>query len=501
MSKNYTVTLNGQPHLLAAEQPLSTLFSMEKPCGGHGKCGKCKILARGNLSPLSEAERRLLTEEERSRGVRLACLTYATGDCEAQLLPKVKNEHVVTDGHLPPFEFDPTFADFGVSMDIGTTTLAAKLFDSRGRLLATDSRTNPQQEWGADVVSRVEAALGGKAENLAVSIRSAINESLLHLCETAEINPQKIDRVVITGNSVMLSLLVGESVKPFSRVPFAVKRWFGETLCARELSLSALAPDTAVYLPPLISAFVGADITCALLSSRLCQHETALLLDIGTNGEIALWHQGELTVCSTAAGPAFEGVGISMGMRCADGAIDKVEAVGAKLFPHVISNGPPVGICGSGLVDAAAVLLQIGILDESGCLEDDPVVLLPPVSVNGQDIRQLQLAKGAVCAGVQTLLESRNLSPEAVKNVFIAGGFGHYLNKRNAAAIGLLPKALAQNATAVGNAALSGASLLLLDKTAQKEAEALAQKGQVLELAANRIFSERFMDAMSFETF
>ena len=500
MSEKHTVFVNGNEFLLPENTPLSTVLSIEKPCGGHGKCGKCKVIARGNLSAPSAEEKALLSAEELAAGVRLACSTYALGDCEVEL-PDERHERIVTDGQLPPFSLDPTFERYGVAVDLGTTTLAAKLYDRAGHFLATDSRLNPQQEWGADVVSRIESALGGNGEPLTRAVRNALCSCFSALCETARVNPAEIDRVVLTGNTVMLSLLTGENVEPFSHLPFAVKRLFGETLSASNLGFSNLAPDTAVYLPPCISAFVGADITCALLSTHLCQKDTALLLDIGTNGEIALWHQGELTVCSTAAGPAFEGVGITMGMRSAEGAIDKVESVGAKLFPHVIGGKTPVGICGSGLVDAAAALLQTGVLDESGCLEDETVVLEPPVFINQQDIRMLQPAKSAICAGLLTLLEHYKLDAAAVNAVFIAGGFGSYLNKNNAAAIGLLPKALANRAETVGNAALSGACLLLLDQSATSQIQNLARKGQTLELAGNPVFSDWFMDAMSFETF
>lgn len=175
--------------------------------------------------------------------------------------------------------------------------------------------------------------------------------------------------------------------------------------------LTCLHPATPVYLPPCISAFVGADITCAILATQLCEGNTALLAGIGTNGEMALWHDGKLTVCSTAAGPAFDGVGISMGMRGADGAIDKVTLSEGALQAHILGNGPPVGICGSGLVDAVACLLENGILDESGCLEDDSVVIADPVALIPKDIRMLQLAKSAICAGLVTLIDDAKISP------------------------------------------------------------------------------------------
>ena len=336
---NITVTVNGTRKTAPAGSLLSDILHGEKPCGGHGKCGKCRVIARGQLSPLTDAERRILSVDEIDSGVRFACLTYATGDCEIESCSQAASARIVTEGALPIVSLDPLFSRYGVAIDIGTTTLAARLYDTQGTLLSEASDLNPQAKWGADVVSRIEAALDGKDEALARSIRKALTDTLSVLAHKANIRAEEIDGVVITGNTVMLSLLTEDSVEPFSHAPFAVSRFFGETITADDLTLTCLAPATPVYLPPCISAFVGADITCAMLATQLCEGNTALLADIGTNGEMALWHDGKLTVCSTAAGPAFEGVGISMGMRGADGAIDKVTLSEGTLQAHILGNG------------------------------------------------------------------------------------------------------------------------------------------------------------------
>ena len=437
-----TVTVNGIPKTAPAGSLLSDILHGERPCGGHGTCGKCRVIAHGQLSPLTDAEQNILSADEIARGVRLACLTYAIGDCEIESCSQAASARIVTEGALPIVSLDPLFSRYGVAIDIGTTTLAARLYDTQGTLLSEASDLNPQAKWGADVVSRIEAALDEKkARALAQSIRKALIDLLSVLAQKANLHTDEIDGVVITGNTVMFSLLTEESMKPFSHAPFAVSRFFGEIVTANDLTLTCLAPATPVYLPPCISAFVGADITCAILATQLCEGNTALLADIGTNGEMALWHDGKLTVCSTAAGPAFEGVGISMGMRGADGAIDKVTLSEGTLQAHILGNGTPVGICGSGLVDAVACLLENGILDESGCLEDDSVLIADPVALIPKDIRMLQLAKSAICAGLLTLIDSAGLSPEMIQEVSIAGGFGYYLNTQNAAKSGLLPVA------------------------------------------------------------
>lgn len=499
MSKTITVTVDGKAIPAVTGQTLSEITKGERPCGGYGKCGKCKVIARGELSEPTDAERKHLSAEELERGVRLACLTRAEGDCSVCSLRENEKSQIVTDGELPAFTLQPTFAHYGVAIDIGTTTLAARLYDVNGTVLAETSGLNPQSEWGADVISRIEASLAGKGDLLAASICGALDRMLRELAERAHVDPSEIDGVCVTGNTVMLSLLAGESVEPFSHAPFSVERLFGETLTASELSLSALAPDTAVYLPACISAFVGADTTCAILATELTAGDTAMLADIGTNGEMALWHDGRLTVCSTAAGPAFEGVGISMGMRGAVGAIDKVSVRDGVLHAHVIGDGAPVGICGSGLVDATSCMLELEIVDETGFLEDDPFVVKAPVTLTQKDIRMLQLAKSAICAGLLTLLDSEKLKSSEIPRFYVAGGFGNYLNRESAAKIGLLPTSLAKNLTAVGNAALAGASMLLLSAGLKEKTERLSKAATVLDLSTSPVFSDGFMSGMMFE--
>ena len=305
MKNEIKVTFDGRQISATPGMTLSQIISGERPCGGHGKCGKCRVKVWGEVSEPTLAERSLLSEKELAGGVRLACLTRAVGDCQVERIAVVKASQIVTQGVSTKFTLNPTFSRYAVAMDIGTTTLAAQLFDPAGNLLAKASCPNPQARWGADVISRIEAALKGDAEQLTSAIRSALNEMLLEF--SGVIDPKEADAAVITGNTVMLSLLTGQSLQPFSRAPFRPENLFGQTLPAKALSLSALAPETPVYLPPCISAFVGGDITCAILATGLRDGKTAMLADIGTNGEMALWHEGRLTVTSTAAGPAFEG--------------------------------------------------------------------------------------------------------------------------------------------------------------------------------------------------
>ena len=496
MEKTIKVRVDGSEIYTPPGLTLSEIISGERPCGGGGRCGKCKVIAKGDLSLLTDAERKLLSPREIASGVRLACLTVANGECDIFTTAPLGGEQILTESGMPQIPLAPTFSNFGVAVDIGTTTIAARLYDTCGNILSTVTAINPELQWGADVVSRIEAALAGKAEEISRSVRGVISKMIEDLASVASVNAQLIERAVITGNTVMLSLLVGESVEPFSHAPFAAKRLFGERITAGELGIYTMDPGAVIYLPPAISAFVGADTVCAILATELLSGDTAMLADVGTNGEMALWHGDSLFVASTAAGPAFEGVGISMGMRGSYGAIDKVTPYLGGAAVHVIGDTEPRGICGSGLVDAAAYLLESGELDESGYLEDSPVMIKSPVSVTQKDIRMLQLAKSAICAGLMTLLERAGISKDRSSVLYVAGGFGTYLNKNNAARIGLLPRALAQRAKAVGNAALAGASMLLLSGDLAASADMIAQKAEVVDLATSPIFSEHYMSGM-----
>ena len=492
------VFLDGKATRVKTGTLISDITGWHKPCGGHGRCGKCKVIAKGEITEVTEAERVHLTEEELALGVRLSCFCRVLGDCEVRSLNSEGKARILTDGDLPEFEFNPIFSQYGVAIDIGTTTLAARLYDAKGVLLAEASRLNPQSAWGADVISRVEAALGGKDKQLAFSARRAIDGMITELVRNAMIKAWQIDAAVITGNTVMLSILTHTSVVEFSHAPFEAKRLFGETLTAKELGLECLKCDTRVYIPPCIHAFVGADTTCALLSVGINKSDgTVMLADIGTNGEMAICNKGKLTVCSTAAGPAFEGVDISMGMRGAVGAIDKVFVSEGRLKAHTIGDVTPIGICGSGLIDAVACMLELDVLDASGYLEGESFNIVPTVYINQKDIRMLQLAKSAICAGLLSLIGRESISVDGVERLYVAGGFGTYLNKNSAAAIGLLPKALADVSLAVGNAALTGAAMLLLNGDFKELCHELSGKAEVLNLASDKSFSNYYISGMS----
>lgn len=490
-----TIWINDVPQSVTVGTRLSEVLSRAPhPCGGKGICGKCRIRATGALSPLTAEEERHLTAFELADDIRLSCCVTIMGDCRVTVSDD-SIMAVVTEGKTAPAAAAPTFAAYGAAVDIGTTTIAARLYDTAGHLLAQDGCANPQIAFGADVLSRVQTA--GEGSDLTAPLQSAVNTLLSALAQTAGISPAAIDSVVITGNTAMLCFVTATDPTPLAHAPFALPRAFDERRTAAQLGLTALTPNRPVYLPPCASAFIGADALCAALSCDMDDGRTALLMDMGTNGEMLLAHKGALYACSTAAGPAFEGVGISCGAPAIAGAIDEVLLVNGQMISHTIGGSKPVGICGSGLVDAAACLLAMEEMDESGYMAAD-AVLAEGVRLTQEDVRALQLAKSAVSAGLQTLLHHADLTADEVEAVYTAGGFGSRLNGRNAAAIGLLPRGLSTAIRPMGNAALDGAARLLLDASAREQVAALAEKIRVIELATDPYFTDLFIKNMSF---
>jgi len=486
MSMKVKLVSDGVEQILEAKQGelLPAVFhrhgvSLDMPCGGRGTCGSCSVSIDGEAC--------------------LACQTRVEQDMRIEQNCDAGMQILVADATLDVPPVDPMFAAYGVSVDIGTTTVCAALFDRAGQMDAFTQK-NPQVSFGGDVISRIEHALSGEGEALAGQIRGAIAMMIQELCAMWGIDSGLIDALVISGNTAMLYLLTGQDPKCLSRAPFLADRLFGAFVDATAFDLPVLS-DAQVYLPRCISAFVGADITCAVLASGMCVlGKTALLVDIGTNGEIALWHDGTLTCCSTAAGPALEGAGIAHGTYGVYGAIDHVWLEDGQVRCSTIGGGSAVGICGSGIVDAIAVMLELEIIDETGAFADDSdeFPLRDGVCMTGADVRKVQLAKGAIRAGIETLLETAGVKHAEVETLYIAGGFGSLMRLDSAAAIGLIPAEMVDRAEVIGNAAHTGASMLLRDKAMVDTAAHLAQETETLALDANPVFSNHYMEYMLF---
>ena len=475
------LAFEGQP--LVGDLLLAGGIAFARPCGGRGVCGKCRMPMRGSLSGKTLPE----SEEE----PRLACRTRLLGDAEVTLPDARAMAQIEMEGAGEPLASQRE-GRLGAAVDIGTTTLAVRLYDLRtGERLGEKGILNPQTAVAADVIGRIEAAMGGRLGLLRDQIRGAISSLLGELCAEAGVSPDTVDAMTVTGNTTMLYLYTGRDPTSLSHAPFEADCLFGSEL--RE-------NGCAVYLPPCMNAFVGADITCAAAVSGMCgKSEVSLLCDLGTNGEIALWKNGTLSVTSTAAGPAFEGAGISCGCGSVPGAIDRVSAVNGALEVHTIGDLPAVGVCGSGLIDSVAAFLDLEILDETGAVDDDSLPLSGGVALLPADIRAVQLAKAAIAAGILTLLEETHTAPDEIKTFYIAGGFGAHLNAESAVRIGLFPRVLAPRIRVLGNAALSGASACLLQPGFQAGCERIAAQSRHVSLGGNPRFNNNYMERMLLE--
>jgi uncharacterized 2Fe-2S/4Fe-4S cluster protein (DUF4445 family) len=437
---------------------------------------------------------------------------------------------VLTAGRLVDFEpGDTTDACYGVAFDVGTTTLVGSLVHlPTGKELAVAARMNPQVRYGDDVLSRIKYAgeTEGGNEQLRHAVLEALNEIIAELAEQAGMPNGRFCEAAFAGNTTMQHLLCGLDVEPLGRVPFAATCSRGLVLESGELGID-IHPRGGVYVFPTIGGFVGGDIVAGLLATEIDkQTGPTLLVDIGTNGEIVLSHDGKLWAASTAAGPAFEGARISCGMRAARGAIEKV-VLNDELRISTIGDAPPVGICGSALVDLAAELLRKGMLSPEGRLltGDELPAELPPalarcavtgpdgqgafrltaadaqpaVVLTQRDIREMQLATGAIRAGVILLLRQAGLEVTDVEKVFIAGGFGSFIRRSHAQRIGLLPPEIPHDRISyVGNASLNGARWALLSRKVRQHAEQLARETEHLELAQDPAFQMEFAEAMIF---
>ena len=451
-------------------------------CGGRGACGKCAVRVTGALSEPDEAERRL--------GKRLSCRTHLLGDAVLELSDASAAMQIETgDASIPGCDSYQS-GELGVACDIGTTTVVLGLYDLRsGKWLAAASARNPQAAIAADVIGRISAALSGKAGTLRELIETQIKDLTDRCLRTAGAEREKIKKTVLTGNTTMLYLLTGRSPETLSKAPFAADYLFDCDACVA---------DITAYLPPCVSAFVGADITCAVEASGMTERkETSLLADVGTNGELVLYKDGVLYVTSTAAGPAFEGAGISAGCEAIPGAIDTVRLVNGIPSCTTIGNREPVGICGSGIIDALAAFLDSGRIDDGGLLLDD-CRLTDAIGLTQGDVRQMQLAKAALAAGIEVLLRTAGCTCDEIGTFYVAGGFGKHLNARSAVRIGLFPAELERKMKVLGNAALGGAARLLTDETARARLGAIRASAVPVSLGGDKLFSDLYMENMFF---
>lgn len=475
------VTILPQQRVIQADQHTNLLevlrssgLPVEAPCGGNGKCGKCTVKVDGKTE--------------------LACRYLIESDITVEL-PKHEKTEIMTAGIKITAPVDPHKGGYLCAFDIGTTTVVCFLMSQDGKELAVESMLNPQQPYGADVVSRIQNALKGKQEELTAVIRAGMSQLLEICCEKAGIQPKEIGTVSVVGNPCMQQLFLGMDVSNLARVPFAPVLRKAETVDAKDYLPAC--ENAILLIVPDINGFVGADTMGCILAAKMYESkETVLMVDIGTNGEMALVHKGKMVVCATAAGPALEGANIQFGMRGSMGAIDHVTESGCT----VIGNGKAVGICGSGLIDAVAVMLDKGILNKRGRIltEDHIYKLTDEVYLTQDDIRQVQMAKGAIAAGICLMAEYFGITVADIDRVILAGAFGSFMDPASACRIGLLPEELSGKISTAGNIAGTGSKMLAMDKNQIAIAQMLTEQTLFIELAALPSFQRIFAKSMMF---
>lgn len=480
-------------------------LGVEFPCGGRGQCGGCRVKVKSGFAPVTPEDRAALTPEQLSDGWRLACRMTVRNDLTLELGGWAMQ--ILADSDLQQVQGGQ---GFGLAIDLGTTTIVGQLVElSTGRVLATRSDLNVQARFGADIMSRV--AYGLEPEGLPTltgTIREQIGAMAEALQAEASVGTGAADGtlplagIVLVGNTVMHHLFCGHSVEPLSQFPFETPMAAGFTTSATDLGWR-LSGNPEVSFLPCLGGFVGSDVLAGVLAAGLAEGDgTQGLIDLGTNGEIVVAAEGRLLCASTAAGPAFEGARIHRGMRAAAGAIDRVRLVDGRLECHVLGGGRALGICGSGLVDAIACGLEQGAIQPSGRLSGglERLALSEELALTQRDIRELQLAKAAIAAGITLLLERVEKGAQELETLYLAGAFGNYIHLDSARAIGMIP-AQVSKVVPIGNSALHGAKTALLARTHPAIAGRIGdivERCTHLSLSADAEFMDRFAGEMGF---
>jgi len=476
-------------------------YGVEFPCGGRGRCAACRVKVRSGRLAVTPAEAEILSPHELEQGWRLACRAAADADVTLEI---GQWETVILADHSS-FRFVPR-PGRGIAVDLGTTTIVAQLLDfETGHVLAVRTAVNPQTLYGSDVMNRIHAALQEQRQaELVGQSRRVVGELCTQLVrsaarQAAQAEALPLETVAIAGNTVMHHLFCGIDVTPLSRAPFEPEEGGAWIVRAHELGWS-LPGDPTVEFLPCVGGFVGSDVLCGVLATRMHQSDAPfILVDLGTNGEIVVGNRERMLCASTAAGPAFEGGRIKCGMRATTGAISEVWNDRGRLRCRVIGDVPARGLCGSGLVDAVAAALDLGLIQPNGRLAHggQPLDLATPVALTQPDIRELQLAKAAVAAGIEILRERFGEVGPAPMPIYLAGAFGNYVNKGSARRIGLLsaPEASIESA---GNTALLGAKLVLFGNPHADQLHRIRARMAHISLAAAAAFHDRFIRETTF---
>lgn len=514
-------------------------IKFETPCNGIGLCGKCKVIARGNLEPPSEEEKKFI---DINRDERLACMAKIIGNVDVEFIRKHKELQTINSGDSVNVKVDSNikliqnrydgeekyaviYKDeiidvlnkkdiiLAVAVDIGTTGISAYLLNlENGEILNKLSSLNPQTEFGSDVLSRITYCMNNKqgVKNLQKLIVDEINRLTLEmLCNKYAQN--QVYSFVVAGNTTMLHLLRGIDPCSMAKAPYTPVFLNTVVMNASEIGFSGNNHGIVTLLPGS-SSYVGSDIVAGIVSSGFNNKKhNSIFIDIGTNGEIAVISHGKMLCTSTAAGPALEGMNICCGCRAEMGAIEAFNiSDDYNITFSTIGDKEPVGICGSGLIDMAGEMVKRNIilksgkfnyeLDERICkkLRDKKFYITDKVYLSQKDIRQIQLAKGAIAAGIKMLLEEINLTIADVEEVIIAGAFGYHINPKSILNIGLIPRGFSGTITFAGNTSIEGARLATINKFSLDEMEDIKEKMKTLELSTSDKFQDYFINELNF---
>jgi len=526
-------------------------YEIEGPCNGEGICGKCRIRV-DNPADVPQTDHRSISETEaREMGIRLACRFIPKGDITVHLPDDFTVDARILEGeHLGGIDLNPAavvvfkkdaywmkyagmdsqvilqkwdaqFSPKGLAIDIGTTTLVVTLFCLvTGKELSTTSSINPQTKFGHDVLSRIQK--GSTQEGLdevAGVVRKELNRLIRTACQKSNAVVEEVLDVVIGGNTTMLTLVAAINPESLGHLPFNVDIKGGASYAAEDFGLD-INPAGRIYVPPIVHAFIGSDITAGVLAcGSLEKQKPSLFVDVGTNGEMGINNDGRFIVASTAAGPAFEGMGVSCGIRAVPGAVEAAHFDGETIDFKTIDAQPARGICGSGIIDIMASLLKADIVNPDGrmktpeekeglqvsvaeglrLVDDKPVFdIADGVFFNQADIRQLQLAKGAIRTGIDMLMSEAKVTAEDLEDITLAGAFGYHLRPESLATIGLIPEKLARKVRFAGNTSKTGCAMMLINADLREYLQKQVQRVEHLPLAEKISFQNLFIENLNF---
>ena len=494
---------------------------IEAACNGLGLCGKCKIKLES--TDVSISERKLLGEENIKSGYRLACMHSIDEVDKEFILKSFESEKkpdsiVLTESFTPKIIHTNIREKYGIAIDIGTTTVAMGLIDLKNaKIISKVADVNSQVKFGLDVMSRIAFALENP-EGLSIlqkSIVDTLNTLINKLLDESKIKREDIAELVVSANTTMCHILLGESVESLGKFPFLPGFTEVKRVCAKDIGIDI---DATLITLPHISGFLGSDIVSGVYASGICddKEKNILFIDIGTNGEMLLKTDNNLLATSCAIGPALEGMNISCGIRAGIGTIDDFHIDEAGISYTTIGNTEPIGICGSGVLSMVRELLKAGFINKMGaidkkCLDSNHSFIKaddsgkPFIKINDnlyfttKDIRQVQLAKGAILSGIRALIKKAGIETGDITRVCIAGQFGKYISMDSFFGVGLLPKEFEGKVEYLGNTSLTGAYMALLDKNAIEYMTEISVETEFFELSKLEEYEKIFAKALRFD--